>query len=316
LISCAKNRKIVEKPNDPMRKAQIRYLCAKRYETAVIPISALVKISLIISVYKNTSFLRAVLDSLTHQTLQPDEVIVSEDGDSREMREFLEGYDSNGVALNLVHLTQEDKGWQKNQALNRAIVAATGDYLIFIDGDCVLHSRFIQNHVRLANPKHVLAGKRVKLGPIFSRELLNGAVTDFERKMRGRIRQLRNDGAQFVEEGLFVPLNPVSRVIIRALGISSIKGCNFSCFKTAMLAINGFDEDYIRPAVGEDIDLVWRFKGMGYQIISVKHFAVQYHLHHQESWTSQEENMNMLRQKQASQQYRCLNGIEKWVAPE
>jgi len=95
------------------------------------------------------------------------------------------------------------------------------------------------------------------------------------------------------------------------LGISSIKGCNFSCFKAAMLAINGFDEDYVRPAVGEDIDLVWRFKGLGYRIVSVKHLAVQYHLYHTESWSSQEENQKLLRQKQASRQYRCLNGIEK-----
>ena len=271
------------------------------------------KISLIISVYKNTSFLQAVLDSLRHQTMLPDEVIISEDGNSREMREFMEGYDKGGMQVNLVHLTQEDRGWQKNQALNRAIVAATGDYLIFIDGDCVLHSRFIQNHVRLANPKDILAGKRIKLGPVFSGELQKTSVTVFERQLLGRIRQLREDGAQFVEEGLYVPLNPLSRAIIRGLGISAIKGCNFSCFKAAMLAINGFDEDYIRPAVGEDIDLVWRFKGMGFHIVSVKHFAVQYHLYHKESWTSQEENMNMLRQKQASRQYRCLNGIENRV---
>jgi len=267
------------------------------------------KISLIISVYKNTLFLYSVLESLRYQTVKPDEVIISEDGDSPEMQEFLGKYRSGG--LNLVHLTQEDKGWQKNHALNRAIVAASGNYLIFIDGDCVLHTRFIQNHTRLASPKHILAGKRIKLGPLFSNELQKTPVTVFQRQLLTRIPQLRKDGAQFVEEALYVPLNPISNALIRMLGISSIKGCNFSCFKAAMLAINGFDEDYVRPAVGEDIDLVWRFKGMGYRIVSVKHFAVQYHLYHTESWNSQEENMNMLRQKQSSRQYRCLNGIEK-----
>src|SRR5690606_30189937 len=186
-----------------------------------------------------------------------------------------------------------------------------GDYLIFIDGDCVLHSRFIQHHVQLANPPHILAGKRIKLGPHFSNELQHTAVTTFQHRIPMRIRQLRKVGAQFIEEAIYLPLNPLSGAIIRKLGISSIKGCNFSCFKDAMLAINGFDEDYVRPAVGEDIDLVWRFRGMGYKIVSVKHFAVQYHLYHAESWNSQEENMNMLRQKQSSRQYRCLNGIEK-----
>ncbi|WP_353195401.1 glycosyltransferase [Parapedobacter defluvii] len=267
-----------------------------------------VKTSLIISVYKNTLFLNAVLASLRYQTRKPDEVIVSEDGDSREMQEFLAGYESD---LTLIHLTQKDRGWRKNEALNRAIVAASGDYLIFIDGDCVLHTHFIENHVRLACQKDILAGKRVKLGPLFSSELQKTPVPRFQRGILGRIRQLRKDGAQFVEEALYIPFNPLSNAIIRMLGISSIKGCNFSCYKEAMLAINGFDEDYTRPAVGEDIDLIWRFKGMGYRIVSVKHFAVQYHLYHVESWSSQEENMTLLRQKQASRQYRCLNGIEK-----
>jgi len=267
-----------------------------------------VKTSLIISVYKNTLFLNAVLASLRYQTRKPDEVIVSEDGDSREMQEFLAGYESD---LTLIHLTQKDRGWRKNEALNRAIVAASGDYLIFIDGDCVLHTHFIENHVRLACQKDILAGKRVKLGPLFSSELQKTPVPCFQRSILGRIRQLRKDGAQFVEEALYIPLNSLSNAIIRMLGISSIKGCNFSCYKEAMLAINGFDEDYTRPAVGEDIDLIWRFKGMGYRIVSVKHFAVQYHLYHVESWSSQEENMTLLRQKQASRQYRCLNGIEK-----
>ncbi len=250
----------------------------------------------------------AVLAGLRYQTRKPDEVIVSEDGDSQEMREFLAGYESN---LTIVHLTQEDKGWRKNRALNRAIAAASGDYLIFIDGDCVLHTRFIQNHARLASPKHVLAGKRIKLGPLFSEELQKTPLPHFQRGLLGRIRQLRKDGARFVEEAWYIPVNGLSRAVVRWLGISSIKGCNFSCYKAAMLAINGFDEAYVRPAVGEDIDLVWRFTGLGYRIVSVKHFAVQYHLYHVESWTSQEENEAMLRRKQASRQYRCLNGIEK-----
>jgi len=268
-----------------------------------------VKISLIISVYKNTLFLSTVLEGLHYQTVKPNEVIISEDGDSQEMREFLGRY-ADG-ALNIIHLTQEDNGWRKNHALNRAIVAASGDYLIFIDGDCVLHTRFIENHARLAGTENILAGKRVKLGPLLSSELQKAALPDFQNGLLGRIPQLRKDGAQFVEEAVYVPFNPISNAIIRMLGISSIKGCNFSCFKAAMLAINGFDEDYVRPAVGEDIDLVWRFRGMGYRIISIKHFAVQYHLYHVESWSSQEENMVLLRQKQASRQYRCLNGIEK-----
>ncbi len=267
------------------------------------------KVSLIISVYKNTSFLGTVLDALCWQTTMPDEVIVSEDGDSLEMRDFLYGYALPNSKL--VHLTQPDVGWRKNHALNRAILAASHDYLIFIDGDCVLHTRFVENHVRSSNPRHILAGKRVKLGPRFSRELQEKPINTFQKSLPWRIPQLLRDGAKFVEELIYVPLNALTKPIIQRLGISAIKGCNFSCYKQALLAINGFDEDYVRPAVGEDYDLVWRFQGLGYRIVSVKHFAVQYHLHHPESWVSQAENLALLREKQASQLYRCLHGIEK-----
>ena len=265
--------------------------------------------SLIISVYKNTSFLRSVLDSVRLQTFIPDEIIVSEDGDSLEMNDFIRDYDHRD--LNIIHLTQKDKGWRKNLALNRAVVTASGDYLIFIDGDCVLHTKFIENHVRMAHADNVLAGKRVKLGPAFSRRLQEMSVDIFQRQVIKHSLEIRKDGGKFVEEALYIPLTPLSRSIIRMLGISSIKGCNFSCFKRALLDINGFDEDYVQPAVGEDIDLVWRFKAAGYRIVSVKHFAVQYHLYHIESWSSQDENMALLRQKQAVGEYRCRNGINK-----
>ncbi len=66
------------------------------------------------------------------------------------------------------HLTQEDLGWRKNRALNRAIKAAKAEWLIFIDGDCALHPRFIEHHLKLAAEKYILAGKRIKLDPALS----------------------------------------------------------------------------------------------------------------------------------------------------
>ncbi|NPA60224.1 MAG: glycosyltransferase, partial [Epsilonproteobacteria bacterium] len=47
------------------------------------------KISIIISVYKNTSALELILKSLANQTHKVDEIIISEDGDSKEMKEFI-----------------------------------------------------------------------------------------------------------------------------------------------------------------------------------------------------------------------------------
>ena len=123
------------------------------------------KVSLIISVYKDVESLRTVLEGLKFQRYKDYEIVVSEDGESDLMRDFLRSYVHEN---DILHLTQPDVGWRKNQALNRAIQESHGDYLIFIDGDCVLHHQFIANHVRFSGRKRILAGKRVKLGPLSS----------------------------------------------------------------------------------------------------------------------------------------------------
>ncbi len=269
-----------------------------------------VNCSLIISVYKNTAFLKEILDNLPLQSRIPDEVIVSEDGESEEMRNFLADYKTIG-GVPVRHLTQSDRGWQKNQALNQAILQAKTDYLIFIDGDCVLHTKFVENHLKLSHPKKILAGKRVKLGAADSEILKLWKLRKFQNSYLRRFSRIKKQGGKFVEEGVYMPLNGVTAWIIKKLGISSIKGCNFSCYKHAMIEINGFDEDYLRPAIGEDHDLVWRFKGMGYEVLSVKHFCIQYHLDHPESWTSQEENQRLYETKVSKGNFRCINGLSK-----
>lgn len=47
-----------------------------------------------------------------------------------------------------------------------------------------------------------------------------------------------------------------------------------------MLAVNGFDERYQFPGVGEDTEIAYRFKKMGLTIFRPKFCLVQYHLWH------------------------------------
>src|SRR5690554_3658391 len=116
--------------------------------------------SLIISVYKNTKTLASVLDSLSFQTDKRFEVIIAEDGSSPEMKDLLHSY---RMVVDCQHVCQEDQGWRKNRILNRAILTAKSDWLIFIDGDCVLHPRFVEFHLKRAHAELILAGKRIKL---------------------------------------------------------------------------------------------------------------------------------------------------------
>lgn len=266
------------------------------------------KAALIISVYKNTTDLETVLNSVKQQTASGFQVIVSEDGNSSEMRDFVQNY----PGMDLMHVTHEDRGWQKNKALNNAIKATAAEYLIFIDGDCVLHPNFIENHLKFAGGKRILAGKRIKLGPLYSQKLRESASVDaFSKIILPEIFKVKKDGAKFYEEGIYISPESSLQFLASLRKMSQLKGCNFSCYRSALEAINGFDEDYVLPAIGEDIDLTWRFEGLGYRLFSMRNFAVQYHLYHKENWNDQSENMRLMEGKKNAKLYFAKNGLVK-----
>ena len=264
--------------------------------------------TVIISVYKNVSDLKVVLDSLKKQSIQNFHVIISEDGKSEVMQEFLNEYDT---PLSLVHLTQPDEGWRKNKALNQAIRHSSTEYLIFIDGDCVLHPKFVESHLYYSKPKRILAGKRIKLGPKYSKLLRKESsnINEFARRILPEMVAIKKDQAEFYEEGIYINPSSFFGFIPKLRDIKELKGCNFSCYKDAMVAINGFDEQFTQPAVGEDIDITWRLKAMGYSLFSLRNRAVQYHLHHKESWTDQSENEKIMLEKQRNNEIKACRGL-------
>ena len=259
------------------------------------------KATIIISVYKNTKALFGVLESLRCQTCKDFEIIVSEDGECDEMRSFVEQYD---WFCEHQHLTQKDDGWRKNRALNRAILAANNDWLIFIDGDCVVHRRFVEMHLRYAKPNRILLGRRVKLLKAITEKIMNGTIA-LSKIGCAMVRYLFVSGAKQVEDGIFIPLF-LNREIHKA---SRLIGCNMSFSKETIMSINGFDEDYIKPCVGEDSDINWRFKAMGYEFYSVRNRAILYHLYHKENWVEFSENKAMMKQKQIVGKVQCERGI-------
>lgn len=265
--------------------------------------------SVIVSVYKNADALRVVLDSLSHQTENSFEIIISQDGDDKVIEEVCASYPfKNRWTL----ITQQDLGWRKNRALNNAIKAAKNDWLIFIDGDSFLHPRFVEYHLRLSGQKNIVAGKRVKLNKQLSQLLLEEYrnIKIVKKKLLKSLFSKHKD-IEFIEEGFFINPNGVLGFIPRIRRVTNLKGCNMSFSKDAIYAINGFDQDYTLPAIGEDIDLTWRFLKAGYRIVSARNTAVQYHLYHVENWVSQEENIRQMKEKRDANLYICKNGLKK-----
>ncbi|AFV98296.1 MULTISPECIES: glycosyltransferase [unclassified Sulfuricurvum] len=271
------------------------------------------KTTIIISVYKDTEALGFILDSLANQTLPADEIIVSEDGDSSEMREFIATQQDRFP--NLVHLTQPDDGWWKNKAMNSAIQASSNEYLIFIDGDCVPYSTFIQAHAENAQKGIVLCGKRFELGPKFTERVKQHELTvrDIEKKFFWYLPFMITDDARHPEDGLtFKSHSFISRQIHKRY-VRHIIGCNWSCYKEDFLKINGFDETYRLPAEGEDVDPSWRFRGMGIELKSCRNNANILHLYHPKRFSAVEGDVNkvIMEKHRAENAFYCKDGITK-----
>lgn len=255
------------------------------------------KASLIISVYKDKETLLAILRSLEKQTEQDFEVIISEDGEDEKMAALVASYKWRWP---MQHLTQADEGWRKERALNQAVVAAKSDWLVFIDGDCVLHPRFMEYHIRYQQRGVMLAGKRVKLNADLSERCKR------EEKIAFLLYLFWRRGCRYVEEAFYCGLAQWLRRPVKHL-----VGSNMSMSREDLLAINGFDENYTRPATGEDYDIEWRMMANGCTIVSLRNLAVQYHMYHPENWSEQSANVAYCREKQQRNEVYCPNGIRK-----
>lgn len=258
--------------------------------------------------YKDVEALHCVLAGLARQTERSFEVIVTEDGDDPAVADYVATRAPQQLELH--HLTQADQGFRKTRAVNRAIAGARSDYVIFLDGDCIPHCRFVERHLFHAEPERICTARRVYLGPKTSAAIRREpeAIVPLENRLTflRRAIPLHLDGVRNFELGF--PSDFLHRLVKnRQLGIM---GCNFSCYKEDIERINGYNEDL--PGIGgEDDDLEWRFNGLGMYTKNIKFQATTYHLYHASRRQDTEVNLAISRRNRANKVYICQNGIRK-----
>jgi len=269
--------------------------------------------TLIVPTYNRPRELTLCLRSLVPQTVLPHEVVVADDGSGEETRQAVRKFaESPGCPFPVRHVWQEDTGFRKPRILNEAVRNATGDYLVFLDGDCMAHRHFVREHLRGAAPDAILGGKRVDLGRELSARILARDVPVTTLSLRLLLDSLAG-GTRKGEEAILLR-TPFLRRLLRRDRISDdgIWGCNFSIPKELFYRINGCDEDFLDGSI-EDNDLGIRVLNSGGQVRSVRALAVVFHLWHLSSWNFGGEkylhNRRILERRIATREARCANGI-------
>ncbi|MFI5164111.1 MAG: glycosyltransferase [Bacteroidia bacterium] len=244
------------------------------------------KISLIVAVYNHAQYLRYIFAACSRQSLKDFEVIIADDGSGTEVKEVIEEA-IRKYSFPIIHCRHERNGWQKNKILNEAVRTSHTEYLVFIDGDCIPAKHFLHDHWSERQDNRTLWGRRVELGERWAKELtlekiLQGkfekiGLREISDGIRGRANRLE-DGVRIKSEFLRTMLRRRTRGML---------GCNYSLYKKDLFRINGFDELYKGPGFGEDSDVEYRLSLIGVKGKSLRNLAIQFHIYHPHTITSQ-----------------------------
>ncbi|OFX62818.1 MAG: hypothetical protein A2066_03695 [Bacteroidetes bacterium GWB2_41_8] len=226
------------------------------------------KISLIISTYNKPEYLSHCLKSISELDELPDEIIVADDGSGKETSDLIEKFRIQ-FPIQLIHVWQEDKGFRLSRSRNNGILKSSGDYLIFIDDDLILHPKFIADHRKFAAKGFFYCGTRVRLGAKKTAEMMKthrNVVSCLEGDIRSRLNSIR---IPFLHKLITGPGYTYKR----------LRGCHIAFWKNDLMKVNGFDERYASYG-REDSDIALRMMHAGVKRINLKWAAICYHLHH------------------------------------
>jgi glycosyltransferase involved in cell wall biosynthesis len=242
------------------------------------------KISIIVSTYNSEAWLEKVLWGFEYQTFRNFEVVIADDGSGPKTKNLLEEMKSR-VSYPIIHVWQEDEGFQKSRILNKAIVACTSPYIIMTDGDCIPREDFVEVHYINKEPGYFISGGYYMLPMNISKAITR---KDIEEQNCFNIQWLKEMGipktfknnkltARGFISKFFNTITPTN---------ASWNGHNSSGWKKDILNVNGFDERM--QYGGQDRELGERLFNFGVRSKQLRYSAVCVHLDHKRGYKTPE----------------------------
>ena len=260
-----------------------------------------VRIALAITSHERPDALAAVIASINRLRVPPDEIVIADDGSGAATQAVITSFmAASRVPTRLV--AQAHEGFRVARLRNLAIAATSLDYLVFIDGDMVLHPEFIADHARMARPGAYTQGIRVLADARLTQSLIDGAATVPSPFARG---------AGFLRRAYLLHSPLLSSLFRRAgNGLVAVKSCNQGFWRDDLIRVNGFDEDFVGWGP-EDKELCARLENSGDQRQTLLFGGIACHLHHAPA--SREKlpgNLARLAATRRERKVRCERGLD------
>lgn len=260
------------------------------------------KTALLLSTYNWPAALNLVLKSAMRQSVLPDEILIADDGSKEETKLLIESFQKNSP-VPIKHFWQEDLGFRKSRILNQAVAGTNADYIIQVDGDCILHSKFVEDHINARATNTYLYGARVNILPesvagVFEKQIIDFGY--FSKEIKNKSRSLH------------VPFLASFYKVHKAYS-DKFRGCNVSFWRKDFIEINGYNEDY-EGWGREDSDLVIRMGNKGVLAKRLRFAGIVFHIHHKiNSRDNFDKNDEMQNQTIANKVVWIENGISKYL---
>lgn len=236
-------------------------------------------ISLIITTYERPTALSLVLDSLSKQITKPLEVVIADDGSKASTKEVIASWQKK-LPFPLIHIWQEDKGFRAAASRNKAAAASSGDYLVFLDGDCLVFPDFIKNHIKLAAENKMVVGSRILCSPEFTLQIETAQEKPLNWPFSSWLKAKFSKKINRVFALIRLPNLSIRN--FRAKKWQGVRTFNLAVWRKDFFAVNGFDERF-QGWGHEDADLAIRLIKLGIRRKDGQFSIPVLHLWHKEN---------------------------------
>lgn len=260
-------------------------------------------LTLIVSTYNWPEALELCLKSILQQTVMPDEVIIADDGSTHATEVLIKQYQQL-FTVPLIHVWQEDTGFQLSKIRNKAIAKASKSYIVQIDGDLILEKHFIADHLAFSQTGTFVSGTRIQMSSALSTKLLTEQRIDVS---------IFSKGITNISNGLRIPvLRDFFAKRYKSADITYVRGCNMAFWKTDLVKVNGYNEAFIGWG-REDSELAVRLSNSGIKRRILKFGAAVFHIYHPEAQRQQlSENNDILKDAINNHTKTCKFGLSQY----